>query len=293
MGLLLLQHTEEALLDNNRASSPKQVSEGISFDWEGIVELTPSFDQWVDTERLPEENKNLGASESFWTKLSNSSVFEKDIDAWETIKSRTRTRYGWMGRYNRRGYLYRHGGERTTTKKQERTIRDYNIDSQTDQVSQDNIKSVETMPYMRGRKISVHLDQFKPNTQLYAFFDGDDVTDRVYPANGSKGDPIVTDANGKLDAIFRLPDGEYEVGTKNFRLADDSEDRDEFITTYGEATYTANGLMLQKQRTTISTEVPRIDIEEYTETRTTRSTSNINRRHRYPIHRAGPGGPGP
>ena len=82
---------------------------------------------------------------------------------------------------------------------------------------------VAFQPFMRSRPVAFSVTSLKPNTRVYAFFEGIDVNawecpDSVYTGNALNspkgfGQPIVTDANGNVSGILIIPNGHSPVGT--------------------------------------------------------------------------------
>jgi hypothetical protein len=67
---------------------------------------------------------------------------------------------------------------------------------------------------------------------------------------------MVTDKNGSLNGMFRIPNTDtlhFHTGLRVFRLCDDESNRENFITTFGEARYQAQGLLETRQNTITST----------------------------------------
>ena len=82
---------------------------------------------------------------------------------------------------------------------------------------------VAFQPFMRSRPVAFSVTSLKPNTRVYAFFEGIDVNawvcpDSVYTGNALNspkgfGQPIVTDHNGNVSGILIIPNGHSPVGT--------------------------------------------------------------------------------
>jgi hypothetical protein len=124
----------------------------------------------------------------------------------------------------------------------------------------DRVTDISIIPYMRSRDIEFHATGMKPNTRLYAFFDGVDVTAYCRPlTTGSTfGTPIIVDSNGNVSGVFRIPPGRFFNGQKTFRLTNDPKDsRDpDLLMTSAEAVYWAGGLDISKQATTMNVITP-------------------------------------
>ena len=143
----------------------------------------------------------------------------------------------------------------------------------------DRITDIGFAPFMRSQNVTFHATRMKPNTRVYAYFNGDDVSSHCRPltyatftsklASGVNnfwsdfnettndyGDALVTDSEGRLAAQFRIPKETFRIGEKILRLTDDELNRDGFTTTSSEAMYTSFGLDAVSQGTIVSTQVP-------------------------------------
>ena len=81
----------------------------------------------------------------------------------------------------------------------------------------DRVVGMAFQPNMRTRAVRFTSTALKPNTRLYAFFEGIDIGGWVCPdenytgeaLNSPKGfgQPIITDANGNVSGVFIIPNG--------------------------------------------------------------------------------------
>ena len=211
--IITLSYTEVEWLKQTFATRSESVTPFLISFWQGTLELTPSSDTWVDTTRLEAKVIN---TEGNYAETFNNLVQTQGVDpqtgfgpilwdSWQTnwtgtsiVKStRDRTQVSggeWIGGVHRPGQPGQVFGTRTTT-----TIRD-NIEEtvqsgvetrngirtvvteQFDQVSfGDRVVSRDLIPYVRSRNIQFVNKRVKPLTQLYAFFDGVDVTKYCVP----------------------------------------------------------------------------------------------------------------
>ena len=144
----------------------------------------------------------------------------------------------------------------------------------------DTVVDVSFQQYMRSRVITVGATGLKPNTRMYAFFDNTHVSDFTRPASvasfesgqasmddnynfpnistGVYGANLVTDANGAIAVQFLIPAQQFLVGERQFRLCDDVDNRDTFVTTAANAKYSAYGLSSVKETNIFQTQLPDI-----------------------------------
>tara|TARA_B100000575_G_scaffold270238_1_gene250577 strand:+ start:1 stop:2262 length:2262 start_codon:yes stop_codon:yes gene_type:complete len=181
----------------------------------------------------------------------------------------------------------------TTTQNQSRT--GLNTELAFDTVTRSDgtrIVEINFVPFIRSRKIHFKAQLMKPNTTVFAFFDGEAVANYVQEeafVEFSDGDNVVTfegldetsdeitpgalttDASGIVEGSFIIPRNaafKFPTGVREFRLSDDSSNNKDNETTYAEAQYHAQGLLESVQETIISTKVPRLVTTELNEDRT-------------------------
>lgn len=152
---------------------------------------------------------------------------------------------------------------------------------------------VETnfIPFMRSRKIYFDAQLLKPNTKVYAFFNGVDVTayckkessfvefsDRTgvktyegqtsHPDSGSGA--LDTDATGRLIGSFVIPRNDalkFKTGTREFKITDSSVNNDELAETKAIENFHAQGVLETYQRTIVNTKIPRIAHREVSQSK--------------------------
>ncbi|USV40898.1 hypothetical protein [Xanthomonas phage BUDD] len=143
------------------------------------------------------------------------------------------------------------------------------VESRTDKYDLgDVVKDVQIVPYIRSRSVEFYATKMKPNTRVYAFFDGQPVSEfcrdigfQLSAANAGTasqlveyGSPLITDANGELRGEFKIPGGRFFTGEKEFVLSDDpglTGDAD-MQTTSAKASYFAGGINVTKQNVTLN-----------------------------------------
>ena len=96
----------------------------------------------------------------------------------------------------------------------------------------------DTTIYIPSTRIDFTVSMMKPNTRLYAFFDGRDVTSKIVPAT------LITDAYGNAQGYFQIPNDssmKFAAGSKEFKLTDSPNNDDSSQTTSATATYIYTG----------------------------------------------------
>ena len=145
----------------------------------------------------------------------------------------------------------------------------------------DFVSNFEFQPYMRSREIGVFAAGLRPNTRHYFFFDGVDVNEFVRPGTtantsravrraGIKGAAVSTDSNGKIRAVFELPDGTFFVGDRVLTVVDVNQyaSIESASTSIIDLQYHAYNISVEKSALTASTRVPDTDVGTEITTRT-------------------------
>ncbi len=138
------------------------------------------------------------------------------------------------------------------------------------QVLDDRIVETSVIPYMRSRVIEFSVENMKPNTRVYPFFDNVDVTIYTAPTGGANGDPLVTDNSGRVSGTFNLPNNDvhrFLTGSKTFKLTDSSTNTPALTSTIAESNYHAQGILQTQQATILSTRTAEIVTNTVTDSR--------------------------
>ena len=102
---------------------------------------------------------------------------------------------------------------------------------QNTQPAGDFVSNLQFKPYMSPRDVKIYVSGLRPNTEHFFFFDkkpisqhvcnGTDVTRSVnVERNGAFGASVITDDNGVLTAVFRIPAETFFVGERVLEVAD-------------------------------------------------------------------------
>jgi len=124
------------------------------------------------------------------------------------------------------------------------------------------IVDVSVVPFIRPKTLTINADGLKPNTNVYCFFDGVNVTEScLVGGTGPSAGTFRTGTEGSnagaiRDLKFTIPAGQYESGEKLFRIIDSENNDVEFATTSAEATYYAQGLKLSRDSGSVSVRPP-------------------------------------
>ena len=201
--IVTLDYSEVVWLAQRYATRTENVTPFVITFWQGTLELVPSSDTWVSTQRL--EARTINAEGNFASVMADASRrFGVDPQtglaptvwgSWQTVwtgsnfvdtrTTRTTTSGGqWVGGggiplFGTRTVNTFQDTTRTTTLTgtSSRTGTRTSVVEQIDRTSLgDRTVSRDLIPFMRSRNITWIGKRVKPSTQLYAFFDGVNVT---------------------------------------------------------------------------------------------------------------------
>ena len=188
--ILTLPYIEVTIIDQPYASRLENVNPFNVFAFIGRIDLLPSSDDWVDIRRLPARIQTI---EGNFT--ANRARFRTNNAGFAPIQWRS-WRTAWTGiqsnetrRWNDRGRFVRRRGRRvfasntiTTTRNQVRSGNRIRIVPRIDRRSLgDRIVDSTFIPWIRSRNIEFTVERLKPRTRMFAFFDGDNVTNYITP----------------------------------------------------------------------------------------------------------------
>jgi hypothetical protein len=267
---------------------------GSKFNFVGLGQLTPNYDVAYDTVTTPREiNIDLARPFMDFTEALSEFVPLTRTNT-TTISNRTTTT-----QTSTRDTIT------TTTTNTRRLLdvtRDLNVGlgNTTSQTVGDFVADFRFEPFIRSRDVQIEMYGLRPNTRHYFFFDEVDVNIHVAPGrftqdlqsapinsrcvrDGSFGEEVITNDNGELFAIFRIPSNQFLVGERELRIVDVS-DLDNVASASisgGALKYNAFNFSVEKTGLTLSTRLPDIDVDISRTNRTvvnrTVNTQTINR----------------
>ena len=285
--LVTLPYTNTAAITQTQYSGTVNVNPYNVFNWTGSMALSPSTDEWMDIERRPEVViNNDGEFDAMVQALQPQlgTVWGSWTTNWSGGGGHWENQYtpgGWEGprnSYRKRGSWSRNwvSGNRSISGKSRSGVQT-TIAVETSRVSQgDRVVEVNFVPYMRSRLVHFSATRMKPDTTVYAFFDGTSVADyvsEVQPgftplvginsvvAHPSGAGPLTTDVNGAITGSFLVPNNsttQFTAGTKEFRLTSESSNNESLTRTSATADYTAAGMIETRENVIVSTRIPRI-----------------------------------
>ena len=221
--LITLPYSEQAFLGQLSGSRIEYAQPFVQPSWVGIIELTPSGDDWFETEVAPNVNNSvMGDYDTVLAENENS--LGTFWNAWEIVSQgvTTDSTQAWETSYSSDGYteqLVQTSIDTTTINKKKTGVTNTLVE---DIVYTTNTSiTTQIIPFARSRKIKFKGQCFMPDIRLYPFFDGVDVSAFTEPLNENytsedigtntdlKGFKLVTDIAGKIEGFFTIPEHSF------------------------------------------------------------------------------------
>ena len=243
-----IKYDEEAYIDQTTASKGIKINPFAVTIYDGSIVLSPSSDEWRDVERVPDKIIPGGQL------LSPISAYHFDDHIWN-----------WCG--NTGKYALN------------RVVSDESILN----LIEDRTIETALAHFMRSRKVFFKAEGLRPNTRVFTFLDGHNISNLT---NGTSGDTafmfysstdsdfgntlknvtthpdgastLVTDADGRISGSFIVPNNDnvrIRTGTREFKILDISVNNEGDAGTISSTPYTAEGFLDTKQAIYHSTRV--------------------------------------
>lgn len=326
-----LPYDEVPLITQSYASISESVNPFDLASWLGVLKLDPSMDEWKETAQRPDVIVNsTGAADAIQFLANQTNVLGTKWNEWETnwigvdiqktnsVIGRSDIRGGadaltrslrdaaklaLSGTSNWRPLRVTTTTSTTTTNESRRGIRTtMNFRDQQENLG-DRVVDISFVPFIRSRRIELHGEMFKPNTRMYVFFDGIDISAycslitsastpyltkaasvqthlnedaaTILSNRGITRGELITDEGGNINVQCFIPNNaalRFKTGERTVTLTDSPKNSIAEATTYSFATYNASGLIETKESTILSTRIPEFDQQRLSNNRTLTDT---------------------
>ena len=185
--LIMLPYTETDEVVQPYASRVESVNPYSVTEWIGDLVLQPETDVWMDDDRIPSITINVeGNYEQLLREQTEAGTLGTIWNSWNTTwTGNTSTTVTQTFEHAQEGILWdpNRGTTTTTTDiRQQRTGMNTRLVERIDNISAgDRVTNIEIVPWMRARDVNFTVTGMKPNTRVYAFFDGTNVNADVKP----------------------------------------------------------------------------------------------------------------
>ena len=329
-------YTEVPLITQPYASVSESVNPFDIAAWLGVLKLDPSMDEWKETRIRPDVIINsTGAADAIQFLANEADVLGTKWNEWETNwvgvdvqkesirigrsdkgsaatrAANLRAKRALTGSNNWRPVRGSVTTTSTTTAESRDGIRTtMNFREQEENLGE-RVVDISFVPFIRSRRIELHGEMFKPNTRMYVFFDGIDISAycslitsastpyltkaasvqthlnedaaTILLNRGITRGELITDEGGNINVECFIPNNaalRFKTGERTVTLTDSPKNSITEATTYSFATYTASGLIETKESTILSTRIPEFDQQRLSNNRT-RSDTDVETKVRY------------
>lgn len=296
--LLTLDYVQEIAIEQPYASTSEYLNPFNIFNWVGQLAMSPSTDEWRETLRRPQVVIDQTGAYSSYTSDNNSG--QTVWNDWQTnwIGTTFENEVSTAGRpvwdAERFGYTtttnVSQNVRQELTQAREGTRTSYVPSTQYNSQGERTVE-MNVVPYIRSRKVYFKATGMKPNTKVYAFFDGISVANYVTEESDFIDYSTRNDANNYLD-VTQHPDGysalttnstgslvgsfvipntatlKFKTGQRIFRLTSSEANLRTGVATSAEIVYTASGIQNITQETVIATRTMQAVRTTVTDTRT-------------------------
>lgn len=298
-----LKYNHRTYVDQNQATGTENVMPYWQVIYNGHITLSPASDNWIEQQYTPDAVVNQTQLDTSGATLYNDHEYNwggTSIDQLSvgsstnaiTLSSSSTSSTGL-------GADLWDGAQQTTQTTVTNTTTGQNTivgETTINETVGDRLLQIASIPFMRSRKVFFQGKGFRPDTEVFPFFDGLDVSDWCkqetfthtsdapetpgnvnnaalgHPAGSSQ---LIADADGTVEGSFYIPSTgnfKFPTGTKLFQLIDvtDPDNTDE-STSYGKQIFTSKGILETRQRDVISTRI----LEVASSTSSSRSSSTV------------------
>ena len=199
--ICMLPYTDVEIVKQPYCSRSENVNPFNVFTFIGRIDLNPTSDDWIETNRLPARVENVeGDFSSVQNELNidpNTGFAPIQWGGWETnwvgeslistdtIINRTGSHSGggtWVGtRHQGLEFIHERRTFAVTENQSRQGIRTRIVPKIERKSMGDTILSQTAVPWIRSRNIAFDVYRMKPRTRVYAFFDGVDITAYITP----------------------------------------------------------------------------------------------------------------
>jgi hypothetical protein len=305
--LITLPYTETSFLEQPYATRVENVQTYLITQWVGKITLSPSSDEWFETEEVPALIINReGNFDTIKNGLKNQGVLGTVWNAWKTQWSGVVDTSESEAFITDEGNVQDELSVRTTTTTrtdQKRTGLNTKVVENVEEESIGKfVISRACRPFIRPRTITGTGECFRPGVKLFAFFDGRNVETLITPkeqqysnvASPVQGSNLVTNGAGKVEFTFEIPEyrfsgqenqPKFRTGEIEFRLTTSPTNSKATIpASAGTTIYRAQGTLETLRETIIATRNAEVVQTSVNQDRSITNTSTTTRIIQNKIH---------
>ena len=270
--MAITKFVDDLFIQNPYATQSLSINPYLVFRRTGNMALSPNIDTWADDVHLPNLVTNIDAGVDALRSVADAAgLLSTDYSSWIDYNTSIIDRHveetniseswGWQTTVQTINTT-------TTRTDSSRNVTTTSIGTETQSYTiNDIVKDVSIIPYIRSSIVQFYATNLKPNTRVYAFFDGVEVTQHckaiaqissVSTSVAFGGEPLITNENGAITGEFRIPANTFFTGEKKFVLTNDQtfSGNPDIEVTRCESVYFAGGVSQTKQSSTLNVITP-------------------------------------
>ena len=296
--LITLPYTNKTLVDQPYATRVENVQPYINASWVGQIQLTPDSDNWFETETAPDLIINVDGNFSSVVNANRNNL-GTIWNAWETqwsgvVSITPGELQNTSGAGRIPNFIWQRGIQTVRSDLRRTGLSTTVVENVVEESTGNKIISRAVVPFVRPREITFVGQGFLPNTRLYPFFEGKDVSAYVTPASSTyttdttivAGSPLIAQTSGKVEGTFNIPDykfrgqrsvPKFKTGEVEFRLTSSATNQRAGLggvttdpATAGSVIYAASGILETEQESIVATRNATI-----VQTNVSETTSNL------------------
>lgn len=270
-----LAYTESDYISQPFVSGSENINPFHVVSNRGLITLSPASDEWKETSYIAPRVIDGGVRlDTTQARLFNEWQWQwQGVSVGSVVSSSTTT----SSSTTRSGRMAGGGGDVSTRTATTTTISRVVADETIRETVGDRVVDIAVIPFMRSRKVFFKAVGLKPYQRYYPFFDGVSVsswvreesftrfatttTDYGNQYNAATAHPegstvLETDANGAIEGSFFIPSTaaiKFRSGSREFKLLNVNSNVEANSTSLASAVFTANGVLVTRQRDILST----------------------------------------
>ena len=253
---IYIAYDETPYIDQDLATKAIVINPFSVVIYEGVTTLSPASDEWRDVNLIAERTIQGG------TRLSPTQAYNWNNWSW-----------------NWGGIPAENLGIGSQTNRINGTVNRVVSEETVIDVLEDRVVQSALIPFMRPRKIFFKAEGLRPNSRVFPFFDGNNISDfarsetfqfysdydsdfgntlKGITAHPDGSTNLTTDPNGSISGSFIIPNNDtlkIRTGIKDFKILDLSVNNEAGASIIAKANYAATGYIDNVDRTYSSTRV--------------------------------------
>ena len=261
--VVMLPFTTESAMIQPLSTNTVNLNPFNNVSWLGTAVCNPPSDNWYDQNQNPDVLINVEGENDAWENLG-SSAFGTKWNDWQS---------SWAGAEYNIDKAQKSNQEKSkrvtkvTRNKDRKGISNKTVPDRITKKVNDRIVDTSVIPFVRSQTLDITATNMRPNTRVYVFFDGINVSEQcTFVENGTTksmiSNPLITDEYGRITSNkqlkFTVPSGQFKTGQKLIRITDSPTNNVASARTTAEVIFAAQGILNTDSINSVNTRLPHI-----------------------------------